>query len=235
MQLAGAKNDGVQHHRSRVVRERDLAPVGLLKTPLRKQRAMEIIISGQKRLSRTACGKPSVTLPMPIADSDLIRRVEVNLRAAAAIVIERYRTLPVNLETCFLLHSVLMRGIEEGEARYDHVAPSLGVVFAWLESDEALEIGRRDPFVLADRLHRQIIGYDCLPGGNGRTARLLVDLLLLRNGWAPALYGSRKEYYASTSGGGPLGPGPTEQERAAYFRRLADRGVRFLETGKTDC
>jgi len=57
--------------------------------------------------------------------------------------------------------------------------------------------GKADIVTLAARFHHQFVWIHPFYDGNGRTARLLMNLLLLRNGFPPAiiLVNDRKKYY----------------------------------------
>jgi len=76
--------------------------------------------------------------------------------------------------------------------------------------------------LLAHLVHRAIAGLDSFPDGNGRLARLMADLALLKGGKAPALYDSRPSYFAT------FGLSAAAQRR--YFLERVRGGQQELET-----
>ena len=61
------------------------------------------------------------------------------------------------------------------------------------------KIGAVHPVILSSKIHQGLVSIHPLIDGNGRTARLLMNLTLLRNGYPPACiyFHERKNYYAA--------------------------------------
>ena len=61
------------------------------------------------------------------------------------------------------------------------------------------KIGKLHPVILSAKIHQGLVFIHPFIDGNGRTARLLMNLTLLRNGYPPACiyYNERKDYYAA--------------------------------------
>ena len=111
------------------------------------------------------------------------------------------------------LHGLILRGIDRDNAgRYRrvpvliqgsrHVPPQPYLVpvqmeglFRWYET----EVGGLHPVVLAAELHERIVTIHPFIDGNGRTARLVMNLMLLRHGYPLAILkgdaDSRLTYY----------------------------------------
>ncbi len=97
------------------------------------------------------------------------------------------------------LHSIIMRGIDDANAGTwrsvpvaisgsRHVPPAtvasaMNDLFDWYRSNElALH-----PVMLAARFHHRFVYIHPFTDGNGRTARLLMNLILMRHGYPPAI------------------------------------------------
>ena len=61
------------------------------------------------------------------------------------------------------------------------------------------KIGSIHPFILSAKIHQGLVFIHPFIDGNGRTARLLMNLTLLRSGYPPACiyFHERKNYYAA--------------------------------------
>jgi len=123
---------------------------------------------------------------------------------------------PVTEDTVSEIHGIVMKGILPDAAGFyrrhpvcisgaGHVPPNWVKVprlmqdfSAWLESGP----GREHPVVHAAKAHIELVKIHPLIDGNGRTARLLTSLLLMRSGYPPAMYtsGSRPEYMQAADG-----------------------------------
>jgi Fic family protein len=113
------------------------------------------------------------------------------------------------------LHAIVLRGIDRDNAGVYrlvpvmisgsrhvppsplHVAELMQQCFAWYEAHKA----RLHPVILAAEMHERIATIHPFIDGNGRTARLVMNLVLLQSGLAianiPGDTDSRKEYYDS--------------------------------------
>lgn len=109
---------------------------------------------------------------------------------------------PLTEELLLDIHKVLMKGILEDEAgRYRrvpvYIRGSMDVPPNWVKvpdlmADFARTFRLRDaaehPIRFVARAHVDFVGIHPFSDGNGRTARMLVNFLLMREGWPPALY-----------------------------------------------
>lgn len=115
---------------------------------------------------------------------------------------------PVSEDTILHLHSVIMRGLlglQVGAYRRQpvrivgstHVPPNwVRVPDAMAAFVEGLHEDGEHPIVLAARAHLELARNHPFVDGNGRVSRMLVNLVLERAGYPPALYYSsdRNEY-----------------------------------------
>jgi Fic family protein len=112
------------------------------------------------------------------------------------------------------IHNIIMRGIDRKEAGAyrtidvraagtDHVyppnyrIPELITDFVrWMNSDEAQKL---HPIILAAEVHYRLVSVHPFRDGNGRTARLIMNLILLRKGYVIAVipFSKRSEYISS--------------------------------------
>ena len=189
-----------------------------------RERFVQIMLEGSANLSRTAAlGRRSRTTPASVADADIARIAEDNFREAAEFVVSNAHRAPLSRATAIEINRKVTRGLVDDAVRGDATFRRSSTEFYdWLGSPAAEELGRRDPVALAEQIHRSISGLDAFPDGNGRTARLMADLALIRYGRAPALYGSQAEYFA----GGNARAEASIEQLAAYFREVAERGRR---------
>lgn len=135
-------------------------------------------------------------------------------------------TAPVTEQDVLDLHRTILTGIQSDDAgvyRRERVrvvgstlifpnplkVPELMAAFvAGLDSTGRDETGH--PVLQAARAHYGLVAIHPFIDGNGRTARLLMNLLLIRAGYPPALISvaARAEYYAALeeANGGQLAP-----------------------------
>ena len=215
-----------------VERVEDLNPPRALTQP-EKARALEMMINGAHDMSRTASAGTTPTLVKATDAKVLSTKADENIAAAAKFVLENYEKLPINMRTAVKLHDMITAGIEE---RYNQPEKlkRLETFFRWTDSDAGRELAESDPVAFAERLHYYVVSLDTLDGGNGRTGRLLVDLVLLQHGLSPARYGSRDDYYAKAS---PEWGATVRQssklaetdERVRYFRECVAGGEAFVK------
>ncbi|MEZ4256489.1 MAG: Fic family protein [Polyangiales bacterium] len=144
-----------------------------------------------------------------------------NFTRTAAWVVERAHELPLNLDTATQINERLTRGlIPDGVAGTVTYNRNPSALYDWLASAEAKDLERTDPVALASRVHDLIGAYDAFPDGNGRTSRLMADLVLLKNDRAPAFYTGIDDYFRRGNARASVSKG----ERLAYFREAVERG-----------
>ena len=110
------------------------------------------------------------------------------------------------------IHNLILRGINSSEAgKYRHVQVMIGgsrhmppsplelkdemnLLFSWYEQHKHIH-----PVILAAEMHERLVTIHPFIDGNGRTSRLLMNLILLKNGYVIANlkgdYESRMKYY----------------------------------------
>lgn len=125
------------------------------------------------------------------------------------------RVYPIRERDVMSLHNLILRGIDsENAGRYrrvqvmisgsSHVPPApfmlpekMNEFFSWLKEAELT----LHPVVLAAEVHQRLVSIHPFIDGNGRTSRLLMNLILLKNGYVIAnIKGdpeSRTTYYNS--------------------------------------
>lgn len=115
---------------------------------------------------------------------------------------------PISERNIREIHSLVMKGIDpEYAGRYrdiqvrisgsSHVPPEpLQVPVLMKQMMDSLK-GDNHPVVMASKAHFELVSIHPFVDGNGRTARLLMNLILMQNGYVPAviLRNDRKKYY----------------------------------------
>ena len=189
--------------------------------PARRRFYLQIMMHGSLNVSRTKVLKRRFMAPRSVRDEQIPRIATQNFRRAARHVLQNHDRMTPSWRTARRLNRMLTRGLVpddvRGQARFRR-DPSR--FYRWLSSREARELGRRDPVALAEKVHNRIASLDAFPDGNGRTSRLMADLVLLRHGHAPAYYTRMTDYFAR---GGPRPPA-TRTSQVSYFREIARRG-----------
>ena len=124
-----------------------------------------------------------------------------------------YKRQVLNEREVLSIHNLILRGINPEDAgRYrrvqviikgsSHTPPQPFLVskemedfFIWYETNK----NSMHPIVLAAELHERLVSIHPFIDGNGRTSRLVMNLILLQNGYAIANikgdYGNKVQYY----------------------------------------
>jgi len=156
---------------------------------------------------------------------------ERNFVRAAELVVDEAERLPLTLETATRINRIVTEDLVPERVRgMPAYRRNPAEFYRWLESPEARALGESDPVALAERIHFEISRLDAFPDGNGRTARLMADLALIKHGRAPAFYTDIGEYFER----GNARAAATRAEQLAYFRESVARGERALEHGLPD-
>ncbi|GAC1406389.1 MAG: Fic family protein [Ktedonobacteraceae bacterium] len=138
---------------------------------------------------------------MTIAGHPLREHLEVTNHAKAYDVMERLVRNPIDMETVLLLHRLVKAQIDEDAGQLRTVPVHIrGASFTpppakdvpqylaqwthWLQSDRAL---RYDPVTRAAIAHHDFESIHCFSDGNGRVGRLLLNIMLIQDGYPPAL------------------------------------------------
>jgi hypothetical protein len=170
-----------------------------------------------------------------------MRAEEIKMRAAsnymraAAYVVDNADMLPLSRETADTLNRMVNEGllpenVPDQQALYRVRRRSAKRFLKWLESPKGERLGQRNPVALAERIHDNLSYFDAYLEGNGRTARLLADLALVKYGRAPALHTDIMDYFAHGSPNGPTAGANGRRARARYFQERADSGAAAIQT-----
>ncbi len=181
---------------------------------------LTIMLEGSMSLSKSVDLGYSLT-EMP--KSRVKRISERNFRRTAKWVLANAHQLPLTAATAREINSRLREGMvgEEGDRQPDLAS------WQFLGDAKAERQLRRDPVGLAERIHTETQGFnEAFFDANGRTARLMADLALIKAGRPPALYPSLAEYARTAS---PLLFGWSQRERIQQnFPSLVERGEERL-------
>jgi hypothetical protein len=144
---------------------------------------------------------------LTIGGKSLVEHLEATNHAAAlgkVVQIAQLETARISEHTILDLHSTILHGIDDANAgRYRSIAVRISGSKVVLPNPAKVptlmaafvqEIGNRldwHPVALAAEAHYQLVTIHPFIDGNGRTARLLMNLILLQNGYPPALIRKR--------------------------------------------
>jgi fido (protein-threonine AMPylation protein) len=197
---------------------------------------------------------------LTIGGKSLVEHLEATNHAAAlgkVVEIAQSETARVTEHTVLDLHSTILRGIDDANAgRYRSIGVRISgsmVVLPnpakvpTLMADFLRQMGERTdlhPAELAAEAHYQLVTIHPFIDGNGRTARLLMNLILLQNGYPPALIrkrdrvsylrslekaqlgGSKEDYYAIIAKG-------VSRSFDIYFKALSPDENRCKRRGRS--
>ncbi len=147
---------------------------------------------------------------------------------------------PITEHTLRSIHALVLRTIDDEEAgRYrrgqvritgsEYVPPEpiavpglMAELVAWLNADETASL---HPVVRAALAHFRLVHIHPFADGNGRTARLLMNLILMREGYPPAIIRveDRPAYYDALDAAHAGNPDP-------FIRLVAEATERSLDT-----
>jgi Fic family protein len=143
---------------------------------------------------------------LTIGGKSLVEHLEATNHAAAlnkVVQIAQSATEDITELTILDLHSTILHGIDDANAgRYRSIAVRISgsmvvlpnpLKVPTLMADFVKDMGRSDfhPVELAAEAHYQLVTIHPFIDGNGRTARLLMNLVLLQKGYPPALIRKR--------------------------------------------
>ena len=204
---------------------------------------LQVMVEGSLNVSRTKVDARRFLAPDSVPTKAIPETAEANFRRAATFVIKNAASLPLNRTTAITINKMVTEGLVPEKTRGDplyrlrskystvtdpFVGGDVNRFYDWLEQT-APKLGPRDPIDLAEKIHYNMSALDSFPDGNGRTARLMADLALLKHGVAPASYTEMTDYFAH---GNPRSP-VTRDEKREYFRSIVARGqARLQSAGK---
>jgi Fic family protein len=207
----------------------------------KREQALQMMLDGSSRVSRTVKNGRRFLAPAEIKDADVTTIAEQNFREAARYVVENFEKLPVNQDTAIRLNMMLTEKLvpEEDRGNFlfrlhgtyapdtdDFVGGNPNNFYSWLDSPMAQELQKSNPVEFAEKLHYNLAALDSFPDGNGRLSRLFADLALLRAGMPPAYYTDMDDYFARGTVRSPV----TRKQVAEYFREIVKRGREAMKT-----
>lgn len=183
---------------------------------------LAMMTEGSLNVSRTHVLGQRFLAPRRVSSTRISSIAQRNFRRAARYVLRNAHSLTLNFETAVEINRMLTQELVpedvRGNATYYNRDP--GPLFEWFGSREALALAARDPVAFAEIVHHDVSLTDAFPDGNGRTGRLLADLVLVQHGLAPALYTDMQDYFQR---GAPNAPA-TRETQVPYFREIVARG-----------
>lgn len=204
-----------------------------------RAKALEIMLAGSQKASRTVALGRRFIAPQAVPDSAISGIAEKNFLSAATYALENSKDLPINLETATKLNKMLTEGlvpeVDRGNFNFrpngafghqsdSFVAGSPTKFYKWLDTADAKKMADEDPVGFAESLHNNLVSLDSFPDGNGRLSRLLSDLALIRAGRGPAFYTDMKDYFARGNARAEV----SREERKAYYREIAEKGDKAM-------
>ena len=131
----------------------------------------------------------------------------INYKSAIDYIeeIAKNKTKSIKRDYVFEIHKIILRGIDDANAGHyivqgsnKHKFPEPSKVkilmdnfYLWLKENKNMH-----PVLLATEAHYRLVSIHPFIDGNGRCARLLMNLILIQNGYPPAIIkmAKRKEY-----------------------------------------
>ena len=118
---------------------------------------------------------------------------------------------------------VMIKGSENLPPQPYLVAKAMEVYFIWFLENK----NKMHPIILAAEMHERLVTIHPFIDGNGRTSRLLMNLILLSNGYVIANikgdYETRMNYYNT------LEEAQTSDSKNSFFQFIADVEIDCLE------
>lgn len=195
-------------------------------TPEWRRLAMSIMVAGSMNLSRTVALGRRYFAPAETTHAAIQETASRNFRRCAEFIVENAARLPLSRETAIQVNRLLTEELVPDEllGKPDFHRDS-SAVFQWLESPEAARFAAADPMAMAAEVHHRFSKSDSFTDGNGRTARMMADLVLLQHGLPPAFHAGMQEYYARASHRAKAQP----EVRLAYYREAVRRSQEVME------
>lgn len=201
----------------------------------RQKRAVEIIMAASDNLSRTISEGRRFMAPDDLEAQQISQIAQKNFERTARYLVKNHGKLELNQKTAIRLNKMLTKDLVPDPVRGrmdfrrrspsreltdDFVDGQFYLFYKWLEGEKASDLLKTDPVKLAELIHHNISALDSFPDGNGRLARLMADLALIKADLAPALYTGIEDYFAR----GNALSGASREALLDYFREMAQRG-----------
>ncbi len=180
-----------------------------------------------------------------------LREINDHLNAKEAFKSVLTKNLSINHENIIKLHSILMKNIDERTGAYrtqnvrvfgaafdtspaKYVKADMDLVLKWYRKNKT----RMHPLILAAAFHHKFERVHPFYDGNGRTGRLLLNLILWQSKYPPLIIpnAQRKRYYAALSSAdktelSKLQPQHKEIISLCYFSMLKTHNTVFGRWG----
>jgi Fic family protein len=216
----------------------EITAFGKVHTPMEKEVAKDLILLGSLNVSRTKVQGANL-LVTTLKDQQVTDLAERNFSEAIDYILENYQDLPINLNTAQEINKILTSelvpekdlgnplfrpsGIQPQEVDF-FIGSEPKDFYKWMESEAAQKLMEDNPILLAEIMHNTFAANDAFPDGNGRTSRLMADLVLLKAGYAPAKYTSMDDYFAHGNSRAAV----TRFFRKIYFDEIVRDGQEHL-------
>lgn len=198
---------------------------------MQRRLALQIMTHGSLNMSRTVrYAKPFTRVGIGDKQpADVNRIAAENFARAATLVADNATSLPLSFETAAKLNYMLTRSvIPRGAGMLNNPNRPPAAVYQWLQTEEARALLAKDPVGVAESVHHELSKADEFTDGNGRTARLMADLVLLKAGRAPAYYTDIENYFAR----GSCRANVSRESQRNHFRHIAARGQALVQRAK---
>ena len=184
-------------------------------------------------LSKTITGDALSATPAEFFPN-MVKESRARYETTARFVINHAKSLPLNGETAITINTMLT-----GESDWS-AGPKWDAQFRafdeWIrQADQSKVIDQVGPLHFAKLVHDKVVDYHPFcggcrngreTGGNGRTARMMADLILLRHDLPPLSHSSMYEYFIE---GSPWG-GTGRWNNLPYFESALARSQMTLRT-----
>jgi len=165
-----------------------------------------------------------------------LREVNDHLNSRDVFYYLQKEDFPINNEVIILIHSMLMKNIDERKGYRKHNVRVIGATFKssqfqYIKTDINLLLkwynknkNKLHPVILASLFHHKFERIHPFYDGNGRTGRMIINLILQKNKISPLVLSNkqRKRYYGVLSKADNLGIGEISKD----FKPL----VKFIST-----
>ena len=194
--------------------------------------ALAMMVKGALNVSRTALMGRKYAADRHLEHEDIRAISTRNYRAAAIYVLDNADTLPLNLDTVIAINKMLTAdGLVPADAMGNpyfngdkKFHREVQQFYDWLASHAGVAFAQHYPMELAERLHYLISHFDSFLDANGRTSRLMADLVLIKAGMAPVFYTDIGDYFKRGTARSNVPP----KQRRGYFIEQILEGQKIM-------